>query len=124
MGFLLSSLALLMLYGAIQLYRMYVAYRSLTWQALRVLTWRFCRFFQDDWASLYAAVAGYGLGARRRSSARTHHMSSYVHVSSAHRALLSCRRLLRGAVRPRGRRRVHQGSGRGSRPGTHTPHAT
>jgi inorganic pyrophosphatase len=41
MGFLLSSLALLMLFGAVHLYRLY---------------------FKDDWASLFAAVAGYGLG--------------------------------------------------------------
>ncbi len=41
MGFLLSSLALAVLYGTIQAYRLY---------------------FRDDWASLYAAVAGYGLG--------------------------------------------------------------
>jgi len=41
MGFLLSSLALLMLYGAVNLYELY---------------------FRDDWASLFAAVAGYGLG--------------------------------------------------------------
>ena len=41
MGFLLSSTALLALYGAIQLYRL---------------------FFRDDWAALYAAIAGYGLG--------------------------------------------------------------
>ena len=41
MGFLLSSLALLTLFGAVHLYRL---------------------FFKDDWASLCAAVAGYGLG--------------------------------------------------------------
>jgi len=41
MGFLLSSLALLMLFGAVHLYRLY---------------------FKDDWSSLFAAVAGYGLG--------------------------------------------------------------
>ena len=41
MGFLLSALALLMLFAAVHLYRLY---------------------FKDDWASLFAAVAGYGLG--------------------------------------------------------------
>ena len=80
MGFLLSSLALLMLYGAIQLYRMCVNYSTRRLAsgekrlALTCFSARTRRFFKDDWSSLYAAVAGYGLGAH--AAARQGGMSS------------------------------------------------